>query len=154
MFFVIQTPGAHPLHFSPPLSAQEWTLLSHELLRQLPGHFDDGILPTPHFSARLPSLSPLKRSGSFPMRSGPSPQASSTPVVRSSPSTLGANPLSFSSLPSPQFSHLLFIHLLSSRLFLFLPPPPYHPYLRFLRYFNLFFFTFVRSHNILCLVLS
>ena len=28
----------------------------------------------------------------------------STPVVRSSPSTLGANPLSFSSLPSPQFS--------------------------------------------------
>ena len=49
-------------------------------------------------------LSPLRRSGSFPMRLGPSEQASSTPVVRSSPSTLGANPLSFSSLPSPQFS--------------------------------------------------
>ena len=30
--------------------------------------------------------------------------ASTTPVVRSSPSTLGAYPLSFSSLPSPQFS--------------------------------------------------
>ena len=67
-------------------------------------HFDDGILPTPHFSTRLPSLSPLRRSGSFPMRSGPSQQASSTPVVRSSPSTLGAHPLSFSFLPSPQFS--------------------------------------------------
>ena len=67
-------------------------------------HFDDGILPTPHFSTRLPSLSPLRRSGSFPMRSGPSQRASSTPVLRSSPSTLGANPLSFSSLPSPQFS--------------------------------------------------
>jgi len=36
---------------------------------------DDGILPTPHFSTRLPSLSPLRRSGSFPMRSGPPQQA-------------------------------------------------------------------------------
>jgi len=33
--------------------------------------FDDGIFPTPHFSTRLPSLSPLRRSDSFPMRSGP-----------------------------------------------------------------------------------
>jgi len=65
---------------------------------------DDGILPTPHFSTRLPSLSPLRRSDSFPMRSGPPQQAFSTPVVRSSPSTLGAHPLSFSSLSSPQFS--------------------------------------------------
>jgi len=65
--------------------------------------FDDGILPTPHFSTRLPSLSSLRRSGSFPTRSGPPQQASSTPVARSSPSTLGAHPLSFSSLPSPQF---------------------------------------------------
>ena len=66
--------------------------------------FDDGILPTPHFSTRLPSLSFLRRSGSFPTRSGPPQQVSSTPVARSSPSTLGAHPLSFSSLPSPQFS--------------------------------------------------
>jgi len=58
----------------------------------------------PHLSSRLPSLSPLRRSGSFPMRSGPPQQASSTPVVRLSPSTLGVYPLSFSSLPSPQFS--------------------------------------------------
>jgi len=66
--------------------------------------FDDGILPTPHFSTRLPSPSSLRRSGSFPTRSGPPQQDSSTPVVGSSPSTLKAYPLSFSSLPSPQFS--------------------------------------------------
>jgi len=66
--------------------------------------FDDGILPTPHFTTCLPSLSSLRRSGSFPTRSGPPQQTSSTPVSRSSPSTLGAHPLSFSSLPSPQFS--------------------------------------------------
>ena len=66
--------------------------------------FDDGILPTPHFSTYLPSPSSLRRSGPFPTRSGPPLQASSTPVSRSSPSTLGAHPLSFSSLPSPQFS--------------------------------------------------
>jgi len=66
--------------------------------------FDDGILPTPHFSTRLPSPSSLRRSGSFPTRSGPPQQASSTPVSRSSPSTLGAHPLSFSPLPCLQFS--------------------------------------------------
>jgi len=68
--------------------------------------FDDGILPTPHFSTCLPSPSSLRRSDSFPTRSGPPQQASSTPIVRSSPSTLGAHPLSFqvSSLSSPQFS--------------------------------------------------
>jgi len=115
--------------------------------------FDDGILPTPRFSTRLPSPSSLRRSGSFPTRSGPPQQASSTPVARSSPSTLGAHGLSFSSLPSPQFSPFLLIHLLSSRLFLFLPSP-YHPCLRFLRHFTLFFFTFVKSHNVLCHVLS
>ena len=38
------------------------------------------------------------------MRSGPPQQAFSTPVVHSSPSTLGAHPLPFSALPSPQFS--------------------------------------------------
>jgi len=65
--------------------------------------FDDGILSTPHFSTSLPSPSSLRRSGSFPTRSGPPQQASSTPVVRSSPSTLGVHPRSFSSLPSPQF---------------------------------------------------
>jgi len=66
--------------------------------------FDDDILPTPHFSTRLPSPSSLRCLGSFPMRSGPPQQASSTPVARSSPLTLGVHPLSFSSLPSPQFS--------------------------------------------------
>jgi len=72
-------------------------------------HFDDGILPTPHFSTCLPSPSSRSgpfpmRSGSFPTRSGPPQQASSTPVFRSSPSTLGAHPLSFSPLSSPLFS--------------------------------------------------
>ena len=66
--------------------------------------FDDGILHTPHFSTFLPSPSSLRCSGSFPTRSGPPQQASSTPVARSSPSNLGAHPLSFCSLPSPQFS--------------------------------------------------
>jgi len=66
--------------------------------------FDDGILPTPHFSTRLPSLSSLRHSGSFPTHSGPPQQVSSTPVARSSPSTLGPHPLSFASLSSPQFS--------------------------------------------------
>ena len=69
-----------------------------------PTRFDDGILPTPHFSTRFPSPSSLRSSGSFPMRSDLPQQASSTPVTRSSPSTLGAHPLSFSSLTSPQFS--------------------------------------------------
>ena len=62
------------------------------------------MLPTPHVSTRLDSPSSLRRSGSFPPRAGPPQQASSTPVARSSPSTLGAHPLSFSSLPSLQFS--------------------------------------------------
>jgi len=66
--------------------------------------FDDGILPTPHFSTLLPSPSSRRRSGSFPTRSGPPQQASSTPVSRLSHSTLGAHLLSFSPLPSSQFS--------------------------------------------------
>jgi len=50
--------------------------------------FDDSILPTPHFSSLLPSPSSRRRSGSFPTRSSPPQQASSTPVSRSSHSTL------------------------------------------------------------------
>jgi hypothetical protein len=67
---------------------------------------------------------------------------------------LGRIPFPFLPCPLPSFLHLLFIHLLSSRLFLFLPPHPYHPCLRFLHHSTLFFFTFVKSHNVLCLVLS
>jgi len=63
--------------------------------------FDDGILPTPHFSTRLPFPFPLRRSGSFPTRLGLPQQVSSTPVSRSSPSILGVHTLSFSSLSSP-----------------------------------------------------
>jgi len=37
-----------------------------------PSRHDDGILPTPHFSTRLPPHSYLRRSGSSPRRSGPS----------------------------------------------------------------------------------
>ena len=83
---------------------------------------DDGILPTPPFYTRLPSTYSLRRSGSSPTRSGLPQKASSTPVPRSSPSTLGVHPLPFSPLPSPHLFHLLLISLLSSRLFLFLLP--------------------------------
>ena len=113
---------------------------------------DDGILPTPHFSTRLPSPSSLRRLGSFPTRSGPPQQASSTHVSRLSPSTLGAHPLAFSPLPSPQFSpsspHL-------SPVLMPLPiPPASNPCLRFLCHSTLFFFAFVKSHNVLCHFLS
>ena len=40
---------------------------------------------------------------------------------------LGRIPFPFLPYPLPSFLHLLLIHLLSSRLFLFLPPHPYHP---------------------------
>lgn len=76
------------------------------------------------------------------------------PLFVRHPRPLGRIPFPFLPCPLPSFLHLLFIHLLSSRLFLFLPPHPYHPCLRFLRHFTLFFFTFVKSHNVLCLVLS
>ena len=72
---------------------------------------DDGILPTPPFYTRLPSTYSLRRSGSSPTRSGVPEKASSTHVPRSSPSTLGAHPLPFSSLPSPHLS----------------PSPPHQP---------------------------
>jgi len=76
----------------------------HQQLSFTPTRFDEGIFPTPHFSARLPSPSSLRHSGSSPTSSGPPQQASSTPISRSSPSTLWTHPLSFSSLPSPQLS--------------------------------------------------
>ena len=76
------------------------------------------------------------------------------PLFVRHPRPLGRIPFPFLPCPLPSFLHLLFIHLLSSRLFLFLPPHPCHPYLRFLRHFTLFFSTFVKLHNILCLVLS
>ena len=66
---------------------------------------------------------------------------------------LGRIPFPFLPSPLPSFLHLLLICLLSLRVFLFLPPPS-HPCLRFLRHFTLFFFTFVKSHNVLCHVLS
>ena len=76
------------------------------------------------------------------------------PLFVRHPRPLGRIPFPFLPCPLPSFLHLLFIHLPSSRLFLFLPPHPYHPCLRFLHHFTLFFFTFVKSHNVLCLVLS
>jgi len=75
------------------------------------------------------------------------------PLLVRHPRPLGRIPFPFLPYPLPRFLHLLLIHLLSLRLFLFLPPP-YHPCLRFLRHFTLFFFTFIKSHNILCRVLS
>jgi len=85
--------------------------------------FEDGILPTPHFSSRLPSPSSPRRLGPFPTRSGPPQRASSTPVFRSSPSTLGAHPLSFSPFPSPQFSPSS-PHLSPALVSFPIPPPP------------------------------
>jgi len=70
----------------------------------MPGHSDDGILPTPHFSTRLLCPSSLRCSGSFPRRSGLPQKASSMPVSRSTPSTLGVHPVSFSLLPFPPLS--------------------------------------------------
>ena len=75
------------------------------------------------------------------------------PLLVRHPRPLRRIPFPFLPCPLPSFLHLLLIHLLSSRLFLFLPPPS-HPCLRFLRHFTLFFFTFVRSHNVLYHVLS
>jgi len=75
------------------------------------------------------------------------------PLLVRHPRPLGRIPFPFLPYPFPSFLHLLLIHLLSSRLFLFLPPPC-HPCLRFLRHFTLFFFTFVKSHNVLSHVLS
>jgi len=65
-----------------------------------PGRCCDGILPTLHFSTRLPPHSCHRRSGSSPRRSGPPQKASSAPVSRATPSTLGTHPPSFSPLPS------------------------------------------------------
>jgi len=75
------------------------------------------------------------------------------PLLVRHPRPLGRIPFPFLPCPLLSFLHLLLIHLLSSRLFLFLDPPS-HPCLRFLRHFTLFFFTFVKSHNVLCHVLS
>jgi len=75
------------------------------------------------------------------------------PLLVRHPRPLGCIPFPFPPCPLPSFLHLLLIHLLSSRLFLFLPPPS-HPCLRFSRHFTLFFFTFAKSHNVLCHVLS
>jgi len=75
------------------------------------------------------------------------------PLFVRHPRPLGRIPFPFLPCHLLSFLHLLLIHLLSSHLFLFLSPPLY-PCLRFLRYFTLFFFTFVKSHNFLCHVLS
>jgi len=75
------------------------------------------------------------------------------PLLVRHPRLLGRISFPFLLCPLPSFLHLLLIHLLSSRLFLFLPTPS-HPCLRFLRHFTLLFFTFVKSHNVLCHVLS
>jgi len=75
------------------------------------------------------------------------------PLLVRHPRPLGRIPFPFLPCPLPSFLHLLLIHLLSSRLFLFLRPPC-HPCLRFLCHFTLLFFTFIKSHNVLSHVLS
>jgi len=75
------------------------------------------------------------------------------PFLVRHPLPLGRIPFPFVPCPLPSFLHLLLIRLLSSHLFLLLSPPS-HPCLRFLRHFTLFFFTSVKSHNVLRHVLS
>ena len=111
-----------------------------------PGRSEDGILPTPYFSTRLPSPPSVRRLGSFLRcsgsslrRSGSPQKASSTPVSRSAPSTLGVHSLSFLLSPLPRFLHVLHSCLTSSLRFpgRFLLPPSLFC-LRFLRHFTFF----------------
>jgi len=92
----------------------------------------------------------MKALGLFPH--APASEGSSTPVSRSSHSTLGAHHLSL--LPSvlPSCLNLFLLSLLSSCLFLFFLPSS-HLLLRFLRHFTPFLFTFVEWHSVLCDVL-
>ena len=115
--------------------------------------FDDGILLPPHFSTRLPSPSSFRRSDSFPRVRVRLNRFLVHQFLVRHPRPLGRIPFPFLPSPLPSFLHLLLIRLLSSRLFLFLPHPS-HPCLRFLRHLTLFFFTFVKSYNVLCHVLS
>jgi len=115
--------------------------------------FNDGILLPPHFATRLPSPSSLRRSRSFPRARVRLNSLLLHLFLVRHPRPLGRIPFPFLLSPLPSFLHLLLIRLLSSRLFLFLPHPS-HPSLRFLRHFTLFFFTFVKSHNVLYHVLS
>jgi len=95
-----------------------------------PGRSEDGILPTPHISTRLPSYLSLWHLGPSLRRSGSTRKASITPVSRSEPVTLRAHSISLSPLQS------------SSLLFPFLfPSSPLSP--RFSCCCTLFFFTFV-----------
>jgi len=135
------------------------------------------LLPFPLLGARtrlLPSRLPALMMGFFPLLTSPPvflpllpsggralfPRARHRrnrlllhPFLVRHPRPLGRIPFPFLPCLLPSFLHLLLIHLLSSRLFLFLPPP-FHPCLRFLRHFTLFFFTIVKSHHVLCHVLS
>ena len=116
-------------------------------------HFDDAIFSLltspPVFLPLLPSVARALFSRA-PVRLN---RLLLHPLLVRHPRPLGRIPFPFIPCPLPSFLHLLLIHLRSSRLFLFLPPPS-HPCLRFLRHFTLFFVTFVKSHNVLCHVLS
>ena len=103
--------------------------------------FDDGIILTPHISIRLPSPSSLRRSNSFPTRSGPPPEASSTSVSRSSHPNDGVYPLSFSTLPHLQLSPSS-PHRRPSHSF---PPPPIPACTSIL-----VFLTFDESYTVFC----
>jgi len=129
------------------------------------------LLPFPLLGARtrlLPSRLPALMMAFFPLLTSPtvflpllpsgaralSPRAWVRlnrillhPFLVRHPRPLGRIPFPFLPSPLPSFLHLLLISLLSSRLFLFLPPGSSHPCLRFLRHFTLFFFTFVKSHS-------
>jgi len=108
--------------------------------------FDDGILPTSHFSTRLPSPSSLRARDLCPRAWVRLNRLLLHSFVTLDP--WGASPFLFSSPLSPAFSivsSLVLCSRVSSNCSF--PGPSSHPCLRFLHHFTLFFFTFVKSHS-------
>ena len=144
--FILLSPWSQPFSSCFPCFSVR---RSHSPLFFTPVRPDDGILPASHFSTCFSSPQFLRRSGSSLKRSGSPQKASSLPVSRLAPVTLGPlRPLSFSPLPSLSTAVSPFPHLPpvlpSLLLFLFLlPSPPLCPCLS--RPFTLFFFTFNMS---------
>jgi len=146
---ILHTPVA-PRLFSLPLSGARTCLLPSRL-PSLTMAFFPLLTSPPVFLPRLPSgaraLSPRAR-----VRLN---RLLLHPFLARHTQPLGRIPFPFLPSPLPSSLHLLLIRVLSSRLFfrLFLPPPS-PSCLHFLRHFTLFSFTFVKSHNVLCHVLS
>ena len=110
------------------------SLLSSQMAVLMLAFFPLHILPTPHFSTRLPYPSSLRPLDSSPWRSGPPQKTSSTPVSRSTP------------LPFPQFSQSS-PHQLPALASLPCPSPILPSLPALLASLTLFLFTFVTSRS-------